>query len=154
MKREEQIKNLKDFYDLIIIGGGSSGLALALDASSRGYETLLLERYDFSKGTSSRSTKLLHGGRYLAQGNLSLVYEALHERNQLLINACNLSKKRKFIIPAKSFFKAFYYFIGLKLCDFLAGKFNIGKAKYLNKEKSKNSLKNIKKEELQYGFKS
>ncbi|CAM4060863.1 FAD-dependent oxidoreductase [Campylobacter hepaticus] len=94
MKREEQIKNLKDFYDLVIIGRGSTGLALALDSSSRGYKTLLLERYDFAKGTSSRSTKLLHGGvRYLAQGNLTLVYEALHERNQLLINACNLSKK-------------------------------------------------------------
>src|SRR3954468_18717062 len=87
-------------WDCVIIGGGATGLGVALDAATRGYSTLLLEQYDFAKGTSGRSTKLVHGGvRYLAQGNISLVYEALHERGILLKNAPHLVKPQSFIIP-------------------------------------------------------
>jgi glycerol-3-phosphate dehydrogenase len=87
-------------YDLAIIGGGATGLGLALDAASRGYSVVLLDATDFAKGTSSRSTKLVHGGvRYLAQGNVSLVYEALHERTTLLHNAAHLAQPLAFILP-------------------------------------------------------
>src|SRR5688500_20106027 len=84
---------IQDEWDMIIIGGGATGLGIALDAASRGYATLLLEQSDFAKGTSSRSTKLVHGGvRYLAQGDIRLVYNALHERGLLLKNASHLVK--------------------------------------------------------------
>src|ERR1700710_278380 len=88
-------------WDLVIIGGGATGLGIALDAVTRGYKTLLLERDDFAKGTSSRSTKLIHGGvRYLAQGRIGLVHEALHERARLLRNAPHLVHDRQFLVPA------------------------------------------------------
>src|SRR3954462_4739141 len=87
-------------WDVIVIGGGATGLGVALDAASRGYSTLLLEQVDFAKGTSSRSTKLIHGGvRYLAQGNIKLVYDALRERGLLLQNASHLVKRQSFVIP-------------------------------------------------------
>ena len=83
----EKVKNTEK-WDFIVIGGGASGLGIALDAASRGYKTLLLEGYDFAKGTSSRSTKLVHGGvRYLAAGDVALVKEALRERGRLAKNA-------------------------------------------------------------------
>ena len=124
MNRNEFIKKLseKECWDFIVIGGGASGLGIALDAANRGYSTLLLEQLDFAKGTSSRSTKLIHGGvRYLAQGNLKLVYEALHERGILLKNAPHLVKRQRFVIPCYSRFQKLKYLIGLKLCDWLAG---------------------------------
>ncbi|WP_449435222.1 FAD-dependent oxidoreductase [Pedobacter steynii] len=113
----------KSDWDVIIIGGGATGLGTAVDAASRGYSTLLLEQSDFAKGTSSRSTKLVHGGvRYLAQGDIALVYEALHERGLLLKNAAHLVKDQDFIIPCYSWFSKYKYLIGLKFYDLLAGK--------------------------------
>jgi glycerol-3-phosphate dehydrogenase len=122
-------------WDVIIIGGGATGLGTALDAASRGYKTLLLEQIDFSKGTSSRSTKLAHGGvRYLAQGDVSLVIEALHERGLMLKNAAHLVKNETFIIPNYEWWSGIYYTIGLSLYDLLAGKLGFGRAKHLSKK--------------------
>src|SRR5215213_5414899 len=120
--RNSFINNLNEvpLWDIIIIGGGATGLGIAVDAASRGYKTLLLEQSDFAKGTSSRSTKLVHGGvRYLAQGNLRLVYEALHERGLLLQNAPHLVKKQAFIVPCYSLTDKFKYLAGLKFYDLL-----------------------------------
>ena len=105
--------SVKQQWDVIIIGGGATGLGIALDASSRGYKTLLLEQSDFAKGTSSRSTKLVHGGvRYLAQGDIRLVYSALHERGLLLKNANHLVKKQAFVIPCYNLFDKIQYLVG------------------------------------------
>lgn len=109
-------------WDVIVIGGGATGLGTALDAALRGYKTLLVEQADFAKGTSSRSTKLVHGGvRYLAQGNIALVYEALTERGLLFKNAPHLVKEQEFIIPCYNWKSKWMYLIGLKLYDLLAG---------------------------------
>ena len=102
MNRQEQILKLADTkeFDICIIGGGATGLGIAVDAASRGCQTILLEKYDFAKGTSSRSTKLVHGGvRYLQQGNIKLVMEALKERGLLRKNAPQLVKNQSFVIP-------------------------------------------------------
>jgi len=142
-QRERFLKEITetDLWDFIIIGGGATGLGTAVDAASRGYKTLLLEQVDFAKGTSSRSTKLVHGGvRYLVQGNIGLVYEALHERGLLLQNAPHLVQRQSFIIPCYSWFAKAQYLIGLKLYDWLAGKFSFGASKSLS---SKNLLKAI-----------
>src|ERR1700755_3139697 len=99
-KLVETISNPKEIWDIIVVGGGATGLGIALDSASRGYQTLLLEQSDFAKGTSSRSTKLVHGGvRYLAQGDISLVKEALYERGLLLKNAAHVVKNESFVIP-------------------------------------------------------
>src|ERR1700722_13809543 len=136
--REKLIGAISDpeaVWDLIIVGGGATGLGTALDAASRGYKTLLLEQSDFAKGTSSRSTKLVHGGvRYLAQGNIGLVREALHERGLLLKNAAHLVKNETFIIPVYSWWKAIFYTIGLGMYDLLAGKLSFGRSKRISKE--------------------
>src|ERR1700712_4881536 len=105
--------NERDEWDMIVIGGGATGLGIALDSASRGYSTLLLEQSDFAKGTSSRSTKLVHGGvRYLANGNLKLVYDALHERGILCRNAAHLVKRQSFVIPCYNVLSKFKYLIG------------------------------------------
>jgi glycerol-3-phosphate dehydrogenase len=123
-------------WDVIIIGGGATGLGIALDSASRGYATLLLEQSDFAKGTSSRSTKLVHGGvRYLAQGNIRLVFDALRERGLLLKNAAHLVKKQRFVIPCYSLLSKFKFLVGLKMYDWLAGRFSFGKSIFVNKEK-------------------
>jgi len=120
-------------WDIIVIGGGATGLGTALDAASRGLKTLLLEQYDFAKGTSSRSTKLVHGGvRYLAQGDIGLVREALKERGLLKINAPHLVKKQAFIIPCYHWFAKLKYLLGLKLYDWLSGKFSFGNSTMLS----------------------
>lgn len=99
----------EDRWDVVIIGGGATGLGVAVDAATRGYKTLLVERDDFAKGTSSRSTKLVHGGvRYLAQGSIGLVKEALRERGILLRNAPHLTRNETFIIPCYSWFRGFF----------------------------------------------
>lgn len=124
-------------WDVIIIGGGATGLGIALDASSRGYQTLLLEQSDFSKGTSSRSTKLVHGGvRYLAQGDIFLVTEALHERGLILNNAPHLTANQEFIIPAYTWWDVFLYTVGLKFYDLLAGRLSMGKSYFVGREKA------------------
>jgi glycerol-3-phosphate dehydrogenase len=140
-------------WDIIVIGGGATGLGTAVDAASRGYKTLLLEQVDFAKGTSSRSTKLVHGGvRYLAQGNIKLVYEALKERGRLLNNAPHLVKKQAFIIPCYSWFSVLKYFIGLKLYDWLSGAYSFGKSAYLSKTKVTGAI-NIESTGLKGGIK-
>jgi len=109
-----KLLNNKKKFDFIVIGGGASGLGCALDASSRGYSVILLEKFDFCKGTSSRSTKLIHGGvRYLEKGQISLVYEALKERDILKKNAPHLVNQVGFLIPVYNYFLKFYYFFGL-----------------------------------------
>lgn len=141
MNREALIKELKKnsdiIWDIIVIGGGATGLGVALDGASRGYKTLLLEQSDFAKGTSSRSTKLVHGGvRYMAQGDLLLVMEALHERGVMLKNAPHLTLTQKFVIPVYSKWDAIMYTVGLKFYDLLAGRLSLGKSKFINREKT------------------
>jgi len=139
-------------WDLIVIGGGATGLGVALDGISRGYKTLLLEQVDYAKGTSSRSTKLVHGGvRYLAQGDVALVREALHERGLLLKNAPHLVKNQDFIIPNYEWWGGAFYTIGLKLYDLLAGKLSLGASKHLNKKETIRRLGNIKTDGLKGG---
>jgi glycerol-3-phosphate dehydrogenase len=122
-------------WDVIVIGGGASGLGIALDAASRGFTTLLLEQSDVAKGTSSRSTKLVHGGvRYLANGDLKLVYDALQERGILKHNAAHLVKRQSFIIPCYSFFSKFKYYFGLKFYDLLSGSYSLGKSEALSRD--------------------
>jgi len=131
-------------WDIIIVGGGATGLGTALDAASRGYKTLLLEQSDFAKGTSSRSTKLVHGGvRYLAQGNIGLVKEALYERGLLLKNAPHLVKNKTFIIPVYSWWKSAFYTIGLKIYDLLAGTLSFGPSKRISEEEVAECLPGI-----------
>ena len=120
-------------FDLVIIGGGATGLGVAVDASSRGLKVLLLEAQDFAKGTSSRSTKLVHGGvRYLAQGHLHLVMEALRERQNLLSNAPHLAQAMPFVMPAYRRFDQWFYGLGLKLYGLLAGRASLGPTRFLN----------------------
>ncbi len=143
-------KNVK--WDLIIIGGGATGLGVALDASSRGFKTLLVERNDFANGTSSRSTKLAHGGvRYLAQGNLSLVKEALKERGLMLQNAPHLVHMLPFVIPSYRWWEKFYYGIGLKIYDWMAKHFRIGKTKLITTKKLKTLFTNLNQKGLNGG---
>ncbi|AKU63650.1 FAD-dependent oxidoreductase [Aggregatibacter aphrophilus] len=130
----EKVKNTEK-WDFIVIGGGASGLGIALDAASRGYKTLLLEGYDFAKGTSSRSTKLVHGGvRYLAAGDVALVKEALRERGRLSKNASHLFKNQNFIIPNYNFVDSVKYRIGLGLYDYLSADLSLGKTIAINKD--------------------
>src|SRR6187402_3953329 len=122
-------------WDIAVIGGGSTGVGIAVDAASRGYSVVLLEQHDFGKGTSSRSTKLVHGGvRYLQQGNLSLVMEALKERGLLLQNAPHLVRDMEFVVPNYAWWETPFYGIGMKVYDLLAGKYGFGPSKILSKE--------------------
>src|SRR5882762_3358899 len=124
-------------WDICIIGGGATGLGVAVDAASRGYRTLLLERDDFAKGTSSRSTKLVHGGvRYLQQGNIKLVTEALHERGVLHKNAPHLVKDQSFIVPNYKWWEGPYYGIGLKVYDWMSGSLGLGPSRSLSREET------------------
>ena len=140
MKREEninQLKNAEKVWDIAVIGGGSSGLGVALDAISRGLSVILLEKADFAKGTSSRSTKLVHGGvRYLAQGDVMLVLEALKERGKLLKNAPHLAHDQPFIIPIYTWKDRIQYIVGLKLYDWMSGRLSLGKSKFISKKET------------------
>ena len=139
-------------WDVIIIGGGATGLGAAVDAASRGYKTLLLEKYDFAKGTSSRSTKLVHGGvRYLANGDVKLVYSALYERGLIFQNAPHLARTQSFVIPCFSLFSKLKFVIGLKLYDFMAGKYRIGKSIILSKDEVVDMLPTVKTDKLKGG---
>ena len=139
-------------WDIVIVGGGATGVGMALDAASRGYETLLLERSDFGKGTSSRSTKLIHGGvRYLEQGNISLVMEALRERGLLRQNAPHLVHDLAFVVPNYDWWEAPFYGLGLKLYDLLAGKYGFGTSQILSVEETMARLPTIKREGLRGG---
>jgi glycerol-3-phosphate dehydrogenase len=139
-------------FDVIVIGGGASGLGVAVDAVSRGYHTLLLEQADFGKGTSSRSTKLVHGGvRYLQQGNISLVREALHERGIMYRNAPHLVTNLAFVVPRYKWWEGPFYGIGLKLYDLLAGKLNLEKSRSLNPAETIACIPNLEAEGLDGG---
>lgn len=154
MKRNEELSKLTNVkeWDFIVIGGGASGLGSALDAVSRGFKTLLLESHDFAKATSSRSTKLVHGGvRYLAQGDVGLVKEALRERGLLAKNAAHIVKNQSFIIPNYNWWGGIYYKIGLSIYDFLAGKLSLGKTKYISKSKIIEKLPTIEQNHLASG---
>lgn len=123
-------------WDICIIGGGATGLGTAVDAATRGLKTILFEQHDFAKGTSSRSTKLVHGGvRYLQQGNIKLVMEALKERGLLLKNAPHLVKNQKFVVPNYKWWEGPFYGIGLKIYDWMAGRLGLGPSQFLSKEK-------------------
>lgn len=155
MNRDVMLQQMRavEEWDIVIIGGGATGLGTALDASSRGYKTLLLEQYDFGKGTSSRSTKLVHGGvRYLAQGNIKLVREALQERGYLLKNAAHITATAAFVVPVYSWFEKIYYGAGLKIYDLLSGKLTLGKTKILNKAEAKKYLPGINDKKLKGGI--
>jgi len=152
--RKFLLKSLKETYewDIVIIGGGATGLGIAVDAASRGYKTLLVEQDDFAKGTSSRSTKLVHGGvRYLAQGDISLVREALKERGLLLQNAPHLTKNESIIIPCYSWYRGMFYGIGLTFYDWLSGKLSIGKSKLISKKEVISRLPTLNKNSLKCG---
>jgi glycerol-3-phosphate dehydrogenase len=139
-------------WDLIIVGGGATGAGIAIDAATRGYDVLLLEQSDFGKGTSSRSTKLVHGGvRYLEQGNISLVMEALRERGLLLRNAPHLVHDRGFVVPNYDWWEAPFYGIGLKVYNLLAGKYGFGASRILSKEETLSRLPTIRTEGLRGG---
>ncbi len=132
-------------WDVIIIGGGATGLGTALDSASRGLKTLLIEQSDFAKGTSSRSTKLVHGGvRYLAQGDIALVKHALKERGLMQKNAAHLVHKEEFLIPCYNWFSVAKYLVGLKLYDWLAGRFSFGTSKYFSKSETLRLMPGIK----------
>jgi glycerol-3-phosphate dehydrogenase len=139
-------------FDLLVIGGGATGVGIALDASSRGYSVLLLEQADFGKGTSSRSTKLVHGGvRYLEQGNIALVMEALKERGTLRANAPHLVTELPFIVPNYEWWETPFYGLGLKVYNLLAGKYNFGPSRVLSREETLRRLPNIETDGLRGG---
>lgn len=141
--------NEEILWDIVIIGGGATGLGTAVDAASRGYKTLLLEQHDFAKGTSSRSTKLVHGGvRYLAQGNIKLVKEALKERGLLLKNAPHLTGNLSFVLPCYSMWQKIYYGVGLKIYDIMSGNLGLGKTTIISAAKTKALLPTINMQKL------
>ena len=139
-------------WDIVVIGGGATGVGIALDAASRGFAVLLLERMDFGSATSSRSTKLVHGGvRYLEQGNVSLVMEALKERGLLRQNAPHLVHDLGFVVPNYSWWEAPFYGIGMKVYDLLAGKYGFGKSRLLSREETLQRLPTIQTDGLRGG---
>ncbi len=139
-------------WDIAVIGGGATGMGVAVDAAARGFDVVLLEAYDFGKGTSSRSTKLVHGGvRYLEQGNVPLVMSALKERGLLRQNEPHLVHDLSFVVPNYSWWEAPFYGIGLKLYDLLAGKYGFGASKLLTKEETLERLPALEPEELRGG---
>jgi glycerol-3-phosphate dehydrogenase len=137
MNRTLQLQQLDTnvIWDIAIIGGGATGLGAAVDAASRGFKTILFEKHDFASGTSSRSTKLVHGGvRYLQQGNIKLVMEALKERGLLIQNAPHLVHNQAFLLPSYKWWETPFYGIGLKIYDWMAGKLGLGPSRFLSKE--------------------
>ncbi len=154
MNRSEMISRIeeKQLWDILIIGGGATGVGIAVDAASRGYKTLLLERKDFAHGTSSRSTKLIHGGvRYLQQGNISLVLEALKERGILRRNAPHLVHNLPFVVPNYDWWEGPFYGIGMKIYDMLAGKEGFGASKILSREETLKRIPTIERNGLNGG---
>ncbi len=155
MNRDSMFSRLSNHpapWDIVVIGGGATGAGVAVDAATRGFDVLLLERDDFGKGTSSRSTKLVHGGvRYLEQGNVSLVVEALKERGRLLHNAPHLVKDLRLVVPTYSWWESPFYGIGLKVYDVLAGKYGFGRSRILSRDETLELLPAIKQDGLKGG---
>jgi glycerol-3-phosphate dehydrogenase len=155
MNRKDTLARLKahnEPWDIVIIGGGATGVGIAVDAATRGLDVLLLEREDFGKATSSRSTKLVHGGvRYLEQGNISLVMEALKERGLLRQNAPHLVHDLGFVVPNYSWWETPFYGIGMKIYDMLAGKYGFGRSRILSLEETLEKLPNLQRDGLRGG---
>ncbi len=155
MNRDDLLQRLDERsapWDVLIIGGGATGLGTAIEAAARGYRTLLLEQHDFAKGTSSRSTKLVHGGvRYLQQGNVSLVLEALRERGRLLQNAPHLVHDLRFVVPSYDWWEGPFYGIGLKLYDLLAGRAGFGPSVRLSRQETLAFLPTLESDGLRGG---
>jgi glycerol-3-phosphate dehydrogenase len=155
MDRNENLQRIASRdkpWDIVVIGGGATGVGCALDAASRGLDVLLVEQHDFGKGTSSRSTKLVHGGvRYLRQGNVSLVREALRERGLLLRNAPHVVHAQEFIIPCYGVFDKLFYGIGLKIYDLLVGGHSMGRSRFLSRAETIRRLPTVKKDGLTGG---
>ena len=157
MDRNEMRGQLQEYtgrsWDILVIGGGATGLGVALDAASRGYKTILLEQEDFAKGTSSRSTKLVHGGvRYLQEGDIGLVKEALYERGLLIRNAPHLVHRENFIIPHYTRWEGLWYTMGLMVYDLLSGKASFGPSRHISKEEVIKRLPGIRTERLRGGI--
>jgi glycerol-3-phosphate dehydrogenase len=158
MRREEMIGRIRERqgaaepWDIVVIGGGATGMGVAVDAAARGLSVALIEAHDFGKGTSSRSTKLVHGGvRYLEQGNIPLVMSALKERGLMRQNAPHLVHDLAFVVPNYSWWEAPFYGIGLKLYDLLAGRYGFGASKLLSKEETLERLPALEADELRGG---
>jgi glycerol-3-phosphate dehydrogenase len=157
LSRDTSLKRIaarKEPWDIAIVGGGATGVGIAVDAASRGHDVVLLERHDFGKGTSSRSTKLVHGGvRYLQQGNISLVMEALTERGLLLKNAPHLVHDLEFVVPNYEWWEAPFYGIGMKVYDLLAGKYGFGPSQILSREEVLERIPTLSQDGLRGGVK-
>ena len=155
MRRSDMLQRLDRHdgpWDIVVIGGGATGVGIAVDAASRGYDVVLLEQHDFGKGTSSRSTKLVHGGvRYLEQGNIALVMEALKERGLLRQNAPHLVSNLAFVVPNYDWWEAPFYGLGLKIYNALAGKYGFGASEILTREETLARLPTIKTDGLRGG---
>jgi glycerol-3-phosphate dehydrogenase len=148
-----QLGRQTDPWDVLVIGGGASGLGAAVEAASRGYRTLLIERFDFAKGTSSRSTKLVHGGvRYLQQLNLTLVVDALRERGHMLRNAPHLVHDLSFVVPGYSYSSLPYYGLGLKVYELLSGRLSMGRSQFLSRQSTLEQLPGIISKGLRGGI--
>jgi glycerol-3-phosphate dehydrogenase len=156
MNRDAYLQDLKDhprYWDFIVIGGGATGLGTAVEAAARGYKVLLLEQDDYAKGTSSRSTKLVHGGvRYLQQGNVSLVIEALRERGRLIHNAPHIAGNLPFIVPVYDWWEGPFYGVGMKMYDMLAGKLGLGPSRVLSRDKTLEMIPNVERKGLRNGI--
>lgn len=151
-KNLQRIQSDDEPFDIVVIGGGASGLGAAVDAAARGHKVALFEQADFAKGTSSRSTKLVHGGvRYLQQGNISLVLEALRERGRLAKNAPHLVHSQAFVIPNYSWWEGPFYGIGMKVYDQLAGRLGLEPSRYLNRKETIERIPTVEQDKLQGG---
>ena len=155
MNRDAHLRELRqapERWDMIVIGGGATGLGTAVEAAARGYRTILLEQEDYAKGTSSRSTKLVHGGvRYLQQGNVSLVLEALKERGRLIRNAPHVVGNLPFVVPVYDWWEGPFYGVGMKMYDLLAGRLGIGPSRMLSREKTLTMIPNVEPKGLRGG---
>ena len=148
----DKLKSDSKTYDFIIIGGGATGIGVALEASARGYSVVLLEKSDFTKSTSSKATKLLHGGvRYLAQGDIGLVREAVVERGLMLKNAPHITKSQSFIIPTHGLYDEVLYTVGLTFYDLLAGKLSLGRSRRISKAKTLERISLINPDKISAG---
>jgi glycerol-3-phosphate dehydrogenase len=156
MNRDEMLSRAverREPWDMVVIGGGAVGAGVAVDAASRGYDVLLVEQHDFGKGTSSRSTKLVHGGvRYLEQGAISLVMDALKERGLLRQNAPHLVTDLAFVVPNYEWWEAPFYGVGLKVYDLLAGRYGFGRSEVLSRDETLARLPTIRTEGLRGGI--
>src|ERR1700678_3341566 len=155
MRREEMLQKLRERtepFDIAIIGGGATGMGVAVDAAARGFSVALVEAYDFGKGTSSRSTKLVHGGvRYLEQGNVPLVMSALKERGILRRNAPHLVHDLAFVVPNYSWWEAPFYGIGMKVYDLLAFRYGFGRSRFLSRDEVLERIPTLDREGLRGG---